>query len=113
DAVKVDPTAFVTYEQFEAGVTSLISFADTQTASFTKQLNGEIASAGDGSGSASRGGGFGGGFGGEGFGGAGFGGGQRQPLDQQAMQNDAAMPQANGDFMAPNGAADMPPTDGD
>ncbi|HIW31992.1 MAG TPA: CotH kinase family protein [Candidatus Paenibacillus intestinavium] len=61
DAVAADPTAFFTYEEYEKGVTSLLTFVDTQIDSIAKQLNGEIESAGDGSGSASSGpGNFGG-----------------------------------------------------
>jgi len=64
--VQADPTAFVTYEQYEQGVEKLLSFTSTQTASIAKQLNGTEPSSGDGTGSGSRG------FGGGGFGG--FGG---------------------------------------
>src|SRR5690606_16583997 len=63
ESVKNDPTAFVTFEQFEEGIESLISFAKTQAESITKQLSGEMASYGDGTGSASNG--MGGGFGGQ------------------------------------------------
>ncbi|MFF2887041.1 CotH kinase family protein [Paenibacillus sp. NPDC057967] len=61
--VKADPTAFVTYEQYEQGVEKLLSFTETQTASIAKQLDGTEPSSGDGTGSGSRG------FGGGGFGG--------------------------------------------
>lgn len=64
--VEADPTAFVTYEQYEQGVEKLLSFTETQTASIAKQLDGTEPSSGDGTGSGSRG------FGGGGFGG--FGG---------------------------------------
>ncbi|MFB9326722.1 CotH kinase family protein [Paenibacillus aurantiacus] len=62
--VKQDPTAFYTYEQYEAAIPELISFNDTQTASIQAQLDGTSPSSGDGSGS---GGGMGrGGMGGMG-----------------------------------------------
>ncbi|WP_165867313.1 CotH kinase family protein [Paenibacillus pinisoli] len=66
--VKADPTAFVTYEQYEQGVEQLLSFTETQTASIAKQLDGTEPSSGDGSGSGSRG------FGGGGMGRPGMGG---------------------------------------
>ncbi|RJE90956.1 spore coat protein CotH [Paenibacillus sp. 1011MAR3C5] len=69
--VKADPTAFVTYEQYEQGVQQLLSFTETQTASIAKQLDGTEPSSGDGSGSGSRG-----------FGGGGFGGGMGRPGGQ-------------------------------
>lgn len=62
--VKQDPTAFYTYEQYEAAIPELISFNDTQMTSIGKQLDGTKASSGDGSGS-------GGGMGGGGMGGSG------------------------------------------
>jgi len=71
DAVAADPTAFVSYEEYEKGVTSLLTFVDTQIDSISKQLSGEIESAGDGSGSASSGPGNGGGGGMMNFGGRG------------------------------------------
>lgn len=61
--VKADPTAFVTYEQYEQGVEKLLSFTETQTASIAKQLDGTEPSSGDGTGSRD--------FGGGGFGGMG------------------------------------------
>ncbi|MCM3632369.1 MULTISPECIES: CotH kinase family protein [Paenibacillus] len=80
--VKNDPTAFVTFEQFEEGIESLISFAKTQAESITKQLSGEMASYGDGTGSASNG--MGGGFGGQ--------RGNRQMPDGMQMPNGMQMP---------------------
>lgn len=69
DSVAADPTAFVTYEEYEKGVTLLLTFVDTQLDSISKQLSGEIESAGDGSGSVSSGPGNGGGGGMMNFGG--------------------------------------------
>lgn len=61
--VKADPTAFYTYEEYEQAVPQLISTNASQIENIQQQLDGTIASSGDGSGS---GGGFGGmgGFGG-------------------------------------------------
>lgn len=59
--VKADPSSFYTYEQYEAGVKSLISTNASTISNISQQLDGTIASSGDGSGS---GGGFGGGGGG-------------------------------------------------
>nr|WP_178023604.1 CotH kinase family protein [uncultured Paenibacillus sp.] len=55
--VKVDPTAFYTYEEYEQAVPQLISTNASQVESIRQQLDGTVASSGDGSGS---GGGFGG-----------------------------------------------------
>lgn len=93
--VKADPSSFYSYEEYEQGITTVLSFASTQVASVTQQLDGTIPSSGDGSGSGSNGfeggmAGMGGGFpggdgapndganaaGGQGFGGGGFPGGQ-------------------------------------
>ncbi|WP_341278532.1 CotH kinase family protein [Paenibacillus sp. FSL H8-0537] len=65
--VKADPSSFYSYEEYEQGITTVLSFASTQVASVTQQLNGIIPSSGDGSGSGSNGfeegmGGMGGGF---------------------------------------------------
>ncbi|WP_426450283.1 CotH kinase family protein [Paenibacillus sp. S-38] len=57
--VEKDPTAFVTYEAYQQGVTQLKQFASQQTASIASQLDGTSPSSGDGSGS---GGGMGGGM---------------------------------------------------
>ncbi len=79
--VKADPTAFVTYEEYEQGVQELISYNQKQTAAIAAQLDGTSPSSGDGSGS---GGDFGGGMGGRGGmggmmeGGRGRGGNQQQ-----------------------------------
>ncbi|MBY0013895.1 CotH kinase family protein, partial [Paenibacillus typhae] len=67
--VKADPSAFYTFEQYESGIQSVKTFMSTMAASVSGQLDGTIASSGDGSGS---GGGMGG-FGGGGMGGGGFG----------------------------------------
>ncbi|HEY2493811.1 MAG TPA: CotH kinase family protein [Paenibacillus sp.] len=65
--VKADPSAFYTYEEYETGVQQLISTNDSQVSNMNQQLDGTIASSGDGSGS-------GGGMGGGGMGGKGMGG---------------------------------------
>ncbi|WP_170220275.1 CotH kinase family protein [Paenibacillus anaericanus] len=58
--VKADPSAFYTYEEYEQGVTQLIATNASQVENISQQLDGTIASSGDGSGS---GGGMGGGGG--------------------------------------------------
>ncbi|TNJ61900.1 spore coat protein CotH [Paenibacillus hemerocallicola] len=68
--VEKDPTAFYTYDQYKSAVTQLISSNSSRVQNYAQQLDGTIASSGDGSGS-------GGGMGGPGGGGAGgFGGGR-------------------------------------
>lgn len=58
--VKQDPSAFYTYQQYESGVTQLISFNSSTTQQLSQQLDGTIASSSDGSGSGDgRGGGMG------------------------------------------------------
>lgn len=57
--VKEDPSSFYTYEEYQAGVTKLLTINDTQVSNIEQQLAGTIASSGDGSGS---GGGMGGGM---------------------------------------------------
>jgi hypothetical protein len=82
--VKADPSSFYTYDEYESGITSVLSLNTTQTASIAKQLDGTIASSGDGSGS-------GGGMGGGGFGGMGGGrGGNRQNAGQDTAAPAAA-----------------------
>jgi spore coat protein H len=90
--VKADPSSFYTYEQYEAGVKSLITTNASTVSNISQQLDGTIASSGDGSGS---GGGFGGGGGGGGFGG--MQGGDRQ--------QGAAAQGANGAGAQQQGAA--------
>ncbi|WP_054027329.1 CotH kinase family protein [Bacillus sp. FJAT-28004] len=63
DNVKADPSSFYTYEQYEQGITQVLSFNSQQTSSVAQQLAGTIPSSGDGSGSGNSGMG-GGGFGG-------------------------------------------------
>lgn len=63
--VKADPNAFYTYDEFEKGVTSLISTNASQVTDISAQLDGTSPSSGDGSGS---GGGMGGGGRGGGMG---------------------------------------------
>ncbi|WP_174844492.1 CotH kinase family protein, partial [Paenibacillus barengoltzii] len=62
--VKADPTAFYTYEEYEQAVPQLISTNASQIENIQQQLDGTIASSGDGSGSGGGFGGMGGGFGG-------------------------------------------------
>ncbi|MNI52175.1 Inner spore coat protein H [compost metagenome] len=58
--VKADPSAFYTFEQYESGLQSVKTFMSTMAASVSGQLDGTIASSGDGTGSNSSMGGFGG-----------------------------------------------------
>lgn len=64
---KQDPRPFYTYEQFESGVTQLVSSNSAAVQHYAGQLDGTIASSGDGSGSG---------------GGMGMGGGGRGPFGQ-------------------------------
>ncbi|WCT56798.1 CotH kinase family protein [Paenibacillus kyungheensis] len=85
--VKSDPTSFYTYEEYQAGVKSLIAWNQTNTANIQGQLDGTIASSGDGSGNGGMGGGMG------------MGGGQRGQRPEGAPtggDNDR-----NGGMMAP------------
>ncbi|WIV17602.1 CotH kinase family protein [Paenibacillus polygoni] len=105
--VKADPNAFYTYEEFEKGVTSLISTNASQVTDISEQLDGTSPSAGDGSGS------------GGGMGGGGRGGGiDRGDAEGAApnnvpagaaggVNNEAAngAPNATTNNVAPNGAA--------
>ncbi|MGO4107121.1 CotH kinase family protein [Paenibacillus sp. YAF4_2] len=103
--VKADPSSFYTYEQYEAGVRSLISTNASTVSNISQQLDGTIASSGDGSGS---GGGFGGGGGGGfgGGGGGGFGGMQGGGRQQGAAPAaDDAAQGANGAGAQQQGAA--------
>ncbi|MDU4697094.1 MAG: CotH kinase family protein, partial [Paenibacillus sp.] len=59
--VKADPRPFYSYEEYEQALPQLISTNASQVENIRQQLDGTIASSGDGSGS---GGGMGGGFGG-------------------------------------------------
>ncbi|OPA81247.1 spore coat protein CotH [Paenibacillus selenitireducens] len=99
--VKADPSAFYTYDEYEKGVTQVVSFNTTQTENIAKQLDGTKASSGDGSGSGSSG--FGGGGGGRG--GRGEMGGDMPAMapnsnevgvNGQAQQDANANPQNNG-----------------
>ncbi|WP_270407348.1 CotH kinase family protein, partial [Paenibacillus timonensis] len=58
--VKADPTAFYTYDEYEQAVPELITTNASQVESIRQQLDGTIASSGDGSGSGGGFGGFGG-----------------------------------------------------
>lgn len=62
-SVEQDPTAFYTYEQYQNGVQSLISFNASTVQNIAGQLDGSMASTNDGNGSGGGMGGFGG-FGG-------------------------------------------------
>ncbi|HBV86095.1 MAG TPA: spore coat protein CotH [Desulfosporosinus sp.] len=58
--VKADPSAFSTYEEYEQGVTQLLTFNTSNVQTIAQQLDGTIPSSGDGSGSGeSRGGAMG------------------------------------------------------
>ncbi|WP_419872290.1 CotH kinase family protein [Candidatus Pristimantibacillus sp. PTI5] len=91
--VEADPSSFYTYEQYEQGITQVISFNKTQTSSVAQQLAGTIPSSGDGSGSGNSGlggGGMGGGF-----------GGQRPNVLQNGAQPNAAGADAEAPAFAP------------
>ena len=87
--VKADPNAFYTYDEFEKGVTSLISTNASQVKDISEQLDGTSPSAGDGSGS------------GGGMGGGGRGGGMGRG-DAEGVAPGGNTDGANG---APNGTA--------
>lgn len=87
--VKADPSAFYTYEEYEQGITQLIATNASQVENISQQLDGTIASSGDGSGS-------GGGMGG--------GGGMRGGARGQAAQGADAAGQAQQGDPAPQGA---------
>lgn len=94
--VKADPTAFYTYEQFEQGVQSLLTFTSSRVASVQGQLDGTVKASGDGSG---NGGGIGGGFGGGRRGGnnmAANGQNNAAAQDGNAVKGDNAAQGANG-----------------
>ena len=57
--VQSDPTAFYTYKEYQAGVKSLITWNQTNVTHIQGQLDGTIASSGDGSGNGGMGGGMG------------------------------------------------------
>ncbi|GGH09149.1 CotH kinase family protein [Paenibacillus segetis] len=96
--VKADPTAFYTYEEYEQGVTQLISTNASQVDNISQQLDGTIASSGDGSGS-------GGGMG---------GGGMRGGFQGQAQQGDQApqAPDAQGQAQQGDQAPQAPDAQG-
>ncbi|MGF7048445.1 spore coat protein CotH [Paenibacillus sp. DS2015] len=96
--VKTDPSAFYTYAEYEAGVEKLISINDSQVSNINQQLDGTIASSGDGSGS------------GGGMGGGGMGGGRTRTANRaDATDATAAMAvpdgQAGAGGVAPIGEA--------
>jgi Spore coat assembly protein len=101
--VKADPSSFYTYEQYEEGIKSLVSTNASTISNISQQLDGTIASSGDGSGS-------GGGFGGGGGGMRGGGNRQQNAADAGGRQQDAAAAQGAGSNAAAqpgaNGAAD-------
>ncbi|WP_255807671.1 CotH kinase family protein [Cohnella mopanensis] len=87
--VKQDPRPFYTYEQYESAVPQLISFTASRVENVAGQLDGSIASSGDGSGSGGGMGGMGGGRGGFDRNGAGQtqqNGGQTQQGGDQSQQ---------------------------
>ncbi|MEV5025733.1 CotH kinase family protein [Paenibacillus sp. LPE1-1-1.1] len=96
--VEADPSSFYTYEQYEQGITQVISFNKTQTSSVAQQLAGTIPSSGDGSGSGNSG--MGGGFGGQG---------QRPNLQQNGAQPNAAGADAEAPAFAPGADGQAPP----
>ncbi|WP_201004905.1 CotH kinase family protein [Paenibacillus glycanilyticus] len=102
--VKADPSSFYTYEEYEAGVKSLVSTNASTISNISQQLDGTIPSSGDGSGS---GGGFGGGGGMR-------GGGNRQQnaADAGGKQQGAAAAQGAGGNAAQQGAAAQQSTNG-
>lgn len=91
--VKADPTAFYTYEEYEQAVPQLISTNASQIENIQQQLDGTIASSGDGSGS-------GGGFGGMGGGRTGRAAAQGQSQAQAGGNGAASTP-----AQAPQGGA--------
>ncbi|WP_127496964.1 CotH kinase family protein [Paenibacillus glycanilyticus] len=101
--VKADPSSFYTYEEYEAGVKSLVSTNASTISNISQQLDGTIPSSGDGSGS-------GGGFGGGGM----RGGGNRQQnaADAGGRQQGAAAAQGAGGNAAQQGAAAQQSTNG-
>ncbi|MCK9860162.1 CotH kinase family protein [Paenibacillus sp. ATY16] len=102
--VKADPSSFYTYEEYEAGVKSLVSTNASTISNISQQLDGTIPSSGDGSGS---GGGFGGGGGMR-------GGGNRQQnaADAVGRQQGVAAVQGAGGNAAQQGAAAQQSTNG-
>lgn len=91
--VQSDPTAFYTYEEYQAGVTSLIAWNQTNVTNIQGQLDGTIASSGDGSGNGGMGGGMG------------RGGGDRGQRPEGALTDQG---RDNGGMMAPpDGAGGM------
>ncbi|GMK38090.1 hypothetical protein PCCS19_11440 [Paenibacillus sp. CCS19] len=99
DEVKADPTAFYTYEQFEQGVQSLLTFTSSRVANVQGQLDGTIKSSGDGSG---NGGGFGG-----------FGGGRRGGNNMAANgANNAAVQEGNNAQDGNNAQGNAPAAQG-
>ena len=91
--VEQDPTSFYTYEEYQSGVTKLVSINDTQVSNIDQQLAGTIASSGDGSGS------------GGGMGGGGMGGGDRGGMGNGRGRMGGGM-DAGGDGVV--GGRDMP-----
>ena len=91
-SVEQDPTAFYTFEQHQKAVEQLTDTNATTVENIAQQLDGTVASYGDGSGS------------GGGFGGPGGGRGERMPGMNNAGNNDAA---AAGEAIAQNGRNDQ------
>nr|WP_085170561.1 CotH kinase family protein [Paenibacillus barengoltzii] len=109
--VKADPTAFYTYEEYEQAVPQLISTNASQIENIQQQLDGTIASSGDGSGS-------GGGFGGMGGGRTGRAAAQGQSQAQAGAGAEPSAPTtsaadgAPGSDGAPAGQGGPPPQAG-
>jgi len=109
--VKADPTAFYSYEEYEQAVPQLISTNASQIENIQQQLDGTIASSGDGSGS-------GGGFGGMGGGRTGRAAAQGQSQAQAGAGAEPSAPTtsaadgAPGSDGAPAGQGGQPPQAG-
>jgi len=109
--VKADPTAFYSYEEYEQAVPQLISTNASQIENIQQQLDGTIASSGDGSGS-------GGGFGGMGGGRTGRAAAQGQSQAQAGAGAEPSAPTtsaadgAPGSDGAPAGQGGPPPQAG-
>lgn len=108
--VKADPTAFYSYEEYEQAVPQLISTNASQIENIQQQLDGTIASSGDGSGS--------GGFGGMGGGRTGRAAAQGQSQAQAGAGAEPSAPTtsaadgAPGSDGAPAGQGGQPPQAG-
>ena len=125
--VEKDPTAFCSYEEFEAGVETLKSFCEKRTESIRGQLEGSIPSTDAGqqadssalidaseltlSAMGSMGGG-GGGFGGGDFGGGGFGGFGGENSPGESGETSESSPGGGDEASSGGGSFGTPPTGG-